>query len=361
MKQRGGGKGGQELQRYLEEAAAALEEGVPGEALEAVKKVHAVEPGNLEAFMFMAFAHADLGELDEAAATFRTALKKAPEDLDLLFFAAELLVNAFGEEREALEEAVGLCRRGHKASKKKEDPESVYDFLLLEGTALNQLGASEDALVRIDEAVALAPGSVAGHVERGLALFELCRFPESKAALTRALELSRATGDEEDPYAHHFMGLMAEREGDEPEAKRRFAKARTLAAEEFAEPVTLSEEEFDVAVEAAIKKLPSPVKEYVDGATIAVEPFPPLEDLVAEKPPLSPAILGLFRGLPVQERHHASGVDSLPPSIVLYQRNLERFARTKDELIEQIGITVMHEVGHLIGLDEDDLWERGLD
>ncbi len=46
---------------------------------------------------------------------------------------------------------------------------------------------------------------------------------------------------------------------------------------------------------------------------------------------------------------------------MLYQRNLERFARTREELIEQIGITVMHEVGHLIGLDEDDLWERGLD
>jgi predicted Zn-dependent protease with MMP-like domain len=50
-----------------------------------------------------------------------------------------------------------------------------------------------------------------------------------------------------------------------------------------------------------------------------------------------------------------------PSSIVLYQRNLERFARDRKELIEQIGITLIHEVGHFLGLDEEQLWERGLE
>jgi predicted Zn-dependent protease with MMP-like domain len=96
-------------------------------------------------------------------------------------------------------------------------------------------------------------------------------------------------------------------------------------------------------------------------ATIAVEEIPEDEDLLASKPPLSPSILGVFRGTPVGERSVTSAFDHFPASIVLYQRNLERFARTRDELIEQIGITLMHEVGHLIGLDEEDLWERGLE
>ena len=94
---------------------------------------------------------------------------------------------------------------------------------------------------------------------------------------------------------------------------------------------------------------------------MSVEEIPSDEDLTASKPPLSPSILGVFRGTPVGERSISSAVDHFPAAIVLYQRNLERFARTRDELIEQIGITLMHEVGHLIGLDEHDLWERGLE
>jgi predicted Zn-dependent protease with MMP-like domain len=92
-----------------------------------------------------------------------------------------------------------------------------------------------------------------------------------------------------------------------------------------------------------------------------VEPIPTDEDLRSSSPPLSPSILGVFRGTPVGERSVTSAWDHAPASIVLYQRNLERFARTREELIEQIGITVMHEVGHLMGLDEHDLWERGLE
>jgi predicted Zn-dependent protease with MMP-like domain len=51
----------------------------------------------------------------------------------------------------------------------------------------------------------------------------------------------------------------------------------------------------------------------------------------------------------------------LPPSIVLFQRNLERFVRSRAELAEEIRVTLVHEVGHYLGLDEDELYERGLD
>ena len=50
-----------------------------------------------------------------------------------------------------------------------------------------------------------------------------------------------------------------------------------------------------------------------------------------------------------------------PSSIVLYQKNLESFARDRKDLVEQIGITLIHEVGHFLGLDEEDLWELGLE
>ncbi|MFD2667166.1 metallopeptidase family protein [Halomonas halophila] len=53
--------------------------------------------------------------------------------------------------------------------------------------------------------------------------------------------------------------------------------------------------------------------------------------------------------------------DHVPASIVLYQKNLERFARTREELIEQIGITVMHESVTSWGWMRMNLWQRGLD
>jgi predicted Zn-dependent protease with MMP-like domain len=46
---------------------------------------------------------------------------------------------------------------------------------------------------------------------------------------------------------------------------------------------------------------------------------------------------------------------------VLYQRNLERFVRSREELVEEIRVTLVHEVGHFLGLDEEELYRRGLD
>jgi predicted Zn-dependent protease with MMP-like domain len=82
---------------------------------------------------------------------------------------------------------------------------------------------------------------------------------------------------------------------------------------------------------------------------------------VASSPPLSPTILGIFRGAPYGQKASADPWSHLPSSIVLYQRNLERFAADRDELVEQIGVTLLHEVGHFLGLDEEELAARGLD
>jgi predicted Zn-dependent protease with MMP-like domain len=68
-------------------------------------------------------------------------------------------------------------------------------------------------------------------------------------------------------------------------------------------------------------------------------------------------MLGMFRGPSLRERVGGE----LPPAIFLFQRNLERAARTREELVEQIRVTVLHEVGHLLGLSEEELHERGLE
>ena len=73
------------------------------------------------------------------------------------------------------------------------------------------------------------------------------------------------------------------------------------------------------------------------------------------------AFLGLFRGAPYGQKLSSDPWSHLPSSIVLYQRNLERAAGSRAELEAEIATTLVHEVGHFLGLDEDELGARGLD
>lgn len=341
----------------LDGVAAAFALGEFEKALASAEALLAEAPGLPEALHWRAAALTELERLEEALEAWARAVKAAPEDIELLLGAVECLVGRAGDDREAVEDGLELCARGRKLAQRAGDVELLYEFLLMEGTGLNQVGECARALGTLEAALELVPRSVEARLERAIALFELCRFPEAQAAFE---ELLKDAADE--PWAHHYLGLLAERRDDAKEARKRFAKAQALAPEEFPPPVELGEEAFDKAVEDAMKALPGHVKQYLDNVTLAVEDLPRDEDLLAESPPLSPSILGVFRGSPVGERHGIiDGFDPYPASIVLYQKNLERFARTREELLEQIGITVMHEVGHLMGLDEDDLWQRGLD
>lgn len=253
-------------------------------------------------------------------------------------------------------EALELSQRGARQALAEGDPMLASDFLRLGAEAHSQLGDFAKGLALLDEALKHDPDSLEAALERAIALFELCRFDESRKAFA---ELAQA--EPEEAWSHHYLGLLAERRRDEAEAKKRFGEARRLAPDEFPKPVSLSDKEFDAALEAAMKSLTEEVRRHLENTTVAVEPFPSDEDLLAEAPPLSPTLLGLFKGTPIGERSVTNAFDHFPSAIVLYQRNLERFARTKAELIEQIAITLKHEVGHLVGLDEDDLAERGLE
>jgi predicted Zn-dependent protease with MMP-like domain/Flp pilus assembly protein TadD len=344
------------MEARLDAVADAFEAGDFEAALSGAEGLLADAPELPEALHFRAATLVELGRLEEAGRAYGQALKLAPEDLEVLLGAADCLVCRTGEDREAVAEGLALCARGRRLAQKADDVELLYEFLLLEGMGLNQMGECATALASLDEALRHLPRSVDAQLERGIALFELCRFEEARAAFDKVLK-----DMPDEAWAHHYLGLMAERRGDEKEAKKRFGKAEALVPEEFPPPVQLAEEEFDRAVEDAVKALPHHAKQYLDNVTIAVEDLPSDEDLLGQDPPLSPNILGVFRGTPVGERSVTNAYDHFPASIVLYQKNLERFAKTREELIEQIGITVMHEVGHLVGLDEDDLWERGLD
>jgi predicted Zn-dependent protease with MMP-like domain len=258
-------------------------------------------------------------------------------------------------EADAAEEALDLVGRGESLAGAG-DPELRADLRLARAAALNQLGRSEEALEAADAILAENPDDLDAMLERAFALWERMRLDEAAAQLR---EVVRRAPDE--AWAHHTLGLVAERRGDRREAERRFRRARRLDPDDFPDPPRLAPEAFDAAVEEALAALPGQVSRWLENVAIAVEDIPADDDLLGSDPPLSPAILGIFRGSPLAEKRSMDPWSHFPSSIVLYQRNLERFARNREELVEQIGVTLLHEVGHFLGLDEEALRERGLD
>ena len=112
-------------------------------------------------------------------------------------------------------------------------------------------------------------------------------------------------------------------------------------------------------MEKSLHELPERVRRELDEVPVVVEPLPNPRILTAEHPPLPPDILGLFVGRNLMEGSHQD-VASSPGAIYLFRRNLLRACHDENELAREIRVTVQHEVGHLLGLDEDDLEQWGL-
>ncbi len=103
----------------------------------------------------------------------------------------------------------------------------------------------------------------------------------------------------------------------------------------------------------AIGSLPPQLLRYLDNVQVTVEAVPPA-DPVGEGDEL---LLGLYQGTPLTERDF--GAASLPDRITLFRRPLEARARNKAELAELVRETVVHEIAHHFGIDDDRLDELG--
>jgi len=113
--------------------------------------------------------------------------------------------------------------------------------------------------------------------------------------------------------------------------------------------VELDDRAFDKAVDRAIDLIPDDFVALLDNVVIRVEDDPPGDD---------PDLLGLYDGVPLTERGGDYGF--VPPdSITLYRNPLRAMCETTDELVEEIAVTVMHEVAHYFGIDDDHLDELG--
>ncbi len=342
----------------LDAARRYYDEGRYEAALSCAAQASAVTPDDPQAHSERGAALSALGRFDEAQLAYARALALDPDHLDSLLGASHLYAVSLPSSRERDELGVLYSERGLELAESQGDDDLTAQFALLSAMAFNDLGQARDALDRAELVLKLEPKNAEARYERAVALFELCRFADAKAAFTAMLDDPQRSA-----HAHHHLGLLLEREGKWKAAERHFERARALNPDDFPKPQLISEEEFRAEVARAVESLPEDMRRDLKGVPVTTEEIPRDDDLLSGEPPLSPAILGLFRGPPLSE---SCSPDELEPgepcrSVALYRRNLARAVKTRDELIEQIRVTLLHEVGHLRGEDDFELAARGLE
>jgi predicted Zn-dependent protease with MMP-like domain len=111
---------------------------------------------------------------------------------------------------------------------------------------------------------------------------------------------------------------------------------------------------FERLVEDAVGSIPKRFRDAVHNLAIVIEDEPP-EDVLADmeiEPP--DTLFGLYQGTPLPERVSSYG-NTLPDRITLYQGPIEDSCETDDEIIQCIGETLIHELGHYFGLSEQEI------
>lgn len=338
----------------LDEANKQIEAGTFAAAWTCADRAADLSPSSVEANHLRGAALAALGRDSEAATAYALALALDPDDPETLRAVADFYINGKGERgRDSLRLGLELAQRGSRRAlaRRRRNAPLAADLAVLEAQALNDLGRSDEALERIDAALRIAPGRGDALHEKGVALFDLSRFADAKAAFQKALGIQP-----EDAYTHQMLGLTLEQLAD-PAATSELERAVKLAPGELTPAVLISTAEFQKEIDIVIAALTQERRDHVKQIKVEIEDLPLADDLKAVNPPFPPTILGLYRG-PVGR---APAPDDEPSSIVLYRKNLARAVKTRTELTEQIRDTLLHEIGHLEGLDEDDLRRRGME
>ncbi|MHB8378163.1 MAG: metallopeptidase family protein [Dehalococcoidia bacterium] len=112
-------------------------------------------------------------------------------------------------------------------------------------------------------------------------------------------------------------------------------------------------------VRRALRDVPPPFRDHLREVDIVVKRRPTRADLAEAGLGRDESMYGFYRGVPLTER--GSGYNMVAPDIIeIYQEPLEEDFPDDDELVAEIGTTVLHELAHLFGIDDDRLDELGL-
>ncbi|MBC8068388.1 MAG: metallopeptidase family protein [Deltaproteobacteria bacterium] len=222
--------------------------------------------------------------------------------------------------------------------------------------ALELLGREqlEPARATIAEAIAMAPE----HAEVRTLQAELALLDEDPAGARVHLEAALAV-DPELADAHHLLARLLEDAGEHAAMVEHDLRVLELDGRADRRHAIGTPQDLAFIEEEArrtLATLPGHLADRVEDVPVILEARPSA-DIVREG--FDPRALGLFEG-PTDFGRRANTGDTRPTRIVLFYANLLAMAPDDDELAEQVEVTVLHELGHFFGLDEDDVADLGL-
>jgi predicted Zn-dependent protease with MMP-like domain len=123
-------------------------------------------------------------------------------------------------------------------------------------------------------------------------------------------------------------------------------------------PYPVSKNEFENLVAQAVSDLPEPFAGFLEEVPIEIHTRPSRRLLAELGLGENQRLMGLYRGI---DRTRRSVEDSgrLPDVIYIFQEQHERVCRTREQLVDEVRKTVLHEIGHHFGLSEDELDHLG--
>ena len=121
--------------------------------------------------------------------------------------------------------------------------------------------------------------------------------------------------------------------------------------------MVMDRERFEKLVDAAIAELPDEFQEKLTNVVVIVERRPTRALLEEMEIPPGDTLFGLYEGTPLTERGFEAPLH--PDRIRIFQEPIEEVCENDDEIKEEIRTTIMHEVAHFFGIDDDDLEEMG--
>jgi predicted Zn-dependent protease with MMP-like domain len=116
--------------------------------------------------------------------------------------------------------------------------------------------------------------------------------------------------------------------------------------------VDMSPAEFEDAVRDALDEIPDELAAMMDNVVVLVEDAPPEGEV---------ELLGLYEGTPLTERGEFWAAGSLPDRITIFRLPTLAVCDSRDDVVEEVAVTVVHEIAHHFGIDDERLHELGWD
>ncbi|CUS97933.1 metallopeptidase family protein [Candidatus Chrysopegis kryptomonas] len=117
----------------------------------------------------------------------------------------------------------------------------------------------------------------------------------------------------------------------------------------------MKREEFEKIVEETIESLPEEIKQKLDNVVFIVQDYPDSDELKKTKASKY-NLLGLYTGIPLSKRGTSYGMyPATPDRIFIFKANIERICRNEKELKTKIREVVLHEIGHYLGMSEEEV------